>query len=111
MRAFTCCELSPEKTSTSHMATKPRSDADFLMSIMSVAFGRAIALIALRLREEVATYKQPASNKYQTAVRWTEPSSFWVPRLAIRRPVRNSSAPDGIVLGIWGRPSKAGIIH
>jgi hypothetical protein len=36
------------------------------MSTMREAFGWAATLRALRVREEVATYKQPRSNRYQT---------------------------------------------
>src|ERR1035438_9844377 len=100
MRALISLEPSPSITSTVHMATKPRSDPGFLMSTMSEAFGREITLRAFRVREEVATYKHPLSNRYQTAVRWMEPPSFAVPRLAMKRPLRISPAPDGGVLCI-----------
>src|ERR1039458_9965783 len=100
MRALISLEPSPAITSMVHMATTPRSDAGFLMSTMREAFGRAATLRALRVREEVATYKQPPSNRYQTAVRCMEPSSFSVLKLAMKRPVRISSDPDGAVLCI-----------
>src|ERR1019366_4234125 len=110
MRALIFFELSPAITSVVHVATTPRSDAGSLTSTMSEAFDWAATLRALRVCEEVATYKQPPSNKYHTAVRCTEPSSFSVPKLAMKRPVRISSAPDGIVLCIGSRPPAAQMI-
>src|ERR1035441_56610 len=110
MRALISFERSPAITSVVHVAPTPRSDACSLTSTMSEAFGRAATLRALRVRDEVATYKQPPSNKYQTAVRCMEPSSFSVPKLAMKRPLRISPAPDGIVLFIGSQPPVAQII-